>query len=107
MHYLAYGGTTRDEMTVTIRLDRADQQAHICSTWPEWSRKLERQYGSPKKTPERDGKISSAFWTVRLSLVSLRRPGRRAPMSEAQREASRERMRRFHQSRSEPRNVSQ
>ena len=42
-----YGGNSQDEMEVTIRLDRKDRQAHICSTWPEWSRKVERLYGSP------------------------------------------------------------
>jgi hypothetical protein len=42
-------------MEVTIRLDRRDQQTYICSTWPEWSRKFERLYGSPKRVTERDG----------------------------------------------------
>ena len=35
-----YGGNSQDEMQVTLRLDRGDRQAHICSTWPEWSRTL-------------------------------------------------------------------
>ncbi len=30
-----YGGNAQDEMEVTIRLDRVDQQAHLCSTWPD------------------------------------------------------------------------
>ncbi len=59
-----YGGTSQDEMEVTIRLDRTDGQAHLCSTWPDWSRKLERLYGGPKKVTERDGKVPSAFWTA-------------------------------------------
>jgi hypothetical protein len=41
-------GNSLDEMEVVIRLDREDWQAHVCSTWPEWSRKLERLYASPK-----------------------------------------------------------
>ena len=39
-----YSGNSPDEMGVTIHLDREDRQAHICSTWPEWCRKLERLY---------------------------------------------------------------
>ena len=68
-----YGGNSQDEMEVTIRLDRADRQAHICSTSPEWSRKLERLYGSPKKVTECDGKAASAFWTVPLTAIRARR----------------------------------
>ena len=74
-----YGGNSQDEMEVTIRLDRTDRQAHICSTSPEWSRKLERLYGSPKRVTERDGKVISAFWTVPLNRVSLRRGTSRPP----------------------------
>jgi hypothetical protein len=37
-----YGGNSQDKMGVTIRLDCEDRQAHICSTWPQWCRKLER-----------------------------------------------------------------
>jgi len=42
-----HGGNSHDKMEVTIRLDRDDRQAHLHSTWPEWSRKLERLYGVP------------------------------------------------------------
>ena len=69
---MEYGGITRDEMEVTIRLDRATRQAHICTTWPEWSRKLERRYGLPKRVKTRGGKAASAFWTLPIGLVTLR-----------------------------------
>jgi hypothetical protein len=69
-----YGGNSQDEMEVTIRLDREDRQAHICSTWPEWSRKVERLFGSPKKVTERDGKVASAFWAVPLTAMRVSRP---------------------------------
>jgi len=39
---MEYGGISRDEMEVTIRLDRKNRRAYICSTWPEWSWRLER-----------------------------------------------------------------
>jgi hypothetical protein len=81
---MIYGGTIQAEQEAVIRLDRLDQQAHICSTWPEWSRKLERPYGAPRKVTQRDGKVTSAFWTVPLNRVSLRRgtPRRRTLTAE-------------------------
>ncbi len=90
-----YGGVHRDEMEVTIRLDRQDGQAHICSTWPEWSRKLERLYGSPKKVTTQAGKTTSAFWTVPLARVTLRRgPTTRRPLTVEERQAIGTRLRR-------------
>ncbi len=95
-----YGGVHRDEMEVTIRLDAMDAQAHICSTWPEWSRKLERLYGPPKKTTERAGKVTSAFWTVPVAVITLRRaPAKGRQMTAEEREAARERMRHVRQAR--------
>ena len=64
-----YGGVPRDEQEFTIRLDPRDRLAHICFTWPYWSRKLERRYGSPKQ----EGKVASAFLTIPLNRVSPRR----------------------------------
>ncbi len=89
---MQYGGVSQGEMEVTIRLDREDRQAHICSAWPEWSRKLERLYGTPKRVTECNGKVTSAFWTIPLNLVSLRR-GLRV-LTEAQRQAAAARLRR-------------
>jgi hypothetical protein len=71
---MGYGGNSQDEMEVTIRLDREDRQAHICSTWPEWSRKLERLSGSPKQVTERDGKATSVFWVGPPTAIRGRRP---------------------------------
>jgi hypothetical protein len=88
---MQYGGVTQDEKEVTIRLDREDRQAHICSTWPEWSRKLERLFGCPKKEATRDGKVVSAFWTVPLNRVALRRGPR--VLTAEQRKAAGERLR--------------
>ena len=84
---LEYGGSTREEMEVTIRLDRVTRQAHLCSTWPEWSRKLERIYGAPTRTSKgQDGRIVSVFWTVSLALVTLRKGTiRRRPLTEQER----------------------
>ena len=84
---MEYGGMTRDEMEVTIRLERETRQAHICSTWPEWSRKLERLYGAPTRTSKgQDGRIASAFWTVPIALVTLRKGTiRRRPLTEQER----------------------
>ncbi len=70
---MVYGGVGESEGEVIVRLDRHDGQAHINSTWPAWSRRLERLYGSPTKVTERDGKATSAFWAVPLDRVSLRR----------------------------------
>ena len=88
---MEYGGIPRDEMEVTIRLDRETGQAHICSTRPEWSRPLGKLYGPPRRVTERGGKVASAFWTVRASLVTLRRGMRR--LSDAQRQAAGDRLR--------------
>jgi hypothetical protein len=90
---MQFGGVSQDEMEVTIRLDREQRQAHICSTRPDWSRKLERLFGCPRKETMRDGKITSAFWTVPINRVSLRRGTPRAPLTEAQREAGSQRTR--------------
>ncbi len=57
---LSYGGTSEAEQEVTIRLNRETGQAHVCSFWPHWSRKLEGLYGSPRKVTEREGKVTSA-----------------------------------------------
>ena len=96
-----YGGTSEAEQKVTIRLDRQTGEAHLCSTWPTWSRKLERLYGAPKRAAERGAKVTAAFWTIPLGLVTLRRGGRRA-VTEAQRQAARERLGRARQARSTP-----
>ncbi len=97
MNGLKYGGVPEEEREVVIRLDGKDRQAHVNSTWAEWSRKLEKLHGSPKKYQERNGVVVSAFWTIPLNAVSLRRPRRRAPMSETQRAAARDRIRRLRQ----------
>ena len=64
------GGVGRDEQEVTIRLDQQDRQAHVCSTWPEWSRKLERLYGALRKVTAREGKVLSAFWTIPTTMIT-------------------------------------
>jgi hypothetical protein len=89
---MQFGGVTQDEMEVTIRLDREDRQAHICSTWPEWSRKLERLYGSPKKVTKCDGKVTSAFWVVPLTAIRVRRPGHNRAWTVEQRRAAVDRL---------------
>jgi hypothetical protein len=71
---LRYGGVSVDEQEVTIRLDAIDGEAHVCSTWPMWSRKLEKRYGMPPKYQERGAFVTVAFWTLPLRAVSLRSP---------------------------------
>ena len=73
---LNYGGNAQDEMEVTIRLDRGKRPAHICSTWPEWSRKPERLYGLPKNFTEREGRVTSALWVVPIMAIRVRRPSK-------------------------------
>ncbi len=87
-----YSGNSQDEMEVTIRLDRVDRQAHLCSTWPEWSRKLERLYGAPRKVTERDGKVTSAFWTLPLTAIRVRRPTHGRTWTAEQRKAAADRL---------------
>ncbi len=100
-----YGGNSQDEMEVTIRLDRQDRQAHICSTWPEWSRKLERLYGAPKQVTERDGKATSAFWVVPLPAIRVRRPGPGRAGTVEQRRAAADRLRTARSARGRPANT--
>ena len=101
---MEYAHVSLAEQEVTIRLDRTDSQAHLCSTWPAWSRKLERRYGSPRKVTKssRDGKITSAFWTVPVRLVSLRRPRVPRPRTIAEQAASQAAADRFRGPRTQP-----
>ncbi|MFI5340706.1 MAG: hypothetical protein ACHQ7N_12820 [Candidatus Methylomirabilales bacterium] len=94
-----YGGNAQDEMEVTIRLDRKDRQAHISSTWPEWSRKFERLYGSPKKATGRDGRVISAVWVVPLSAIRVRRPTHGRAWTAEQRRAAADRLQKARSSR--------
>jgi len=71
---LRYGGVVGDEQEVVIRLDAQDGQAHICSTWPAWSRKFEKRYGIPPKYQERDDFMTVAFWILPIKAISIRRP---------------------------------
>jgi hypothetical protein len=100
-----YGGNSQEEMEVTIRLDREDRQAHVCSTRPEWSRKLDRLYGSPKKVTERDGKDTSAFWTVPLPAIRVRRPAHGRAWTVEQRRAAADRLQTARSSRGRPANT--
>lgn len=74
MTTMKYGGVPSDEAEVTIRLDKQDRIAHVCSTWAEWSRKFERRHGAPPKYQERDGVVIVARWTLPLAAISIRRP---------------------------------
>lgn len=80
---LRYGGLSGDEQEVSIRLDAQDGNVHVCSTWPAWSRKFEKRYGTPPKYQERDSFVTVAFWTLPIHVVSLRalvrKPGRTGP----------------------------
>jgi hypothetical protein len=89
---MQYGGVSQDEMEATIRLDRMNRQTHICSTWPEWSRKLERLYGFPKKVTARDGRVISAFWVVPLTAIRGRRPRQSRALTEEERRAAADRL---------------
>ena len=82
---LNYGGTGEAEQEVTIRLDRQDGLAHICSAWPARSRRLERLYGPPKRVMERDGKVTPVFWAVPLAAIRAGRARRGRPLTEAER----------------------
>ncbi len=94
-----YGGVSQDEMEVTIWLDREDRQAHICSTWPDWSRKLERLFGCPKKETHRGDCITSAFWVVPLTAIRVRRPAQSRAWTVEQRRAAADRLQKARSSR--------
>ncbi len=102
---MRYAGVSHDEMEVTIRLDRQDGQAHICSTWPDWSRKLEKLFGCPKKETTRGDCVTSAFWTVPLHCVSLRKGKRQVTLTSEQRQAVADRFARTRQRRAASRTV--
>ena len=57
---------------MVIRLDRETRSAYICTAWPDQSRDLARLFGEPRKATIRDGKVTSAFWTVRVEAVRFR-----------------------------------
>ncbi len=89
---MQYGGASHDEMEVTIRLDRKDRVAHVCSAWPDWSRRLERLHGAPKRVSGRDGKVTSAFWTIPLTAIRLGRPRRGRLLTQEERQTAADRL---------------
>lgn len=84
---LKYGGVQESESEVIIRLDKVDRLAYVNSTWPEWSRKFERLHGTPSKYVEISGVVQSAFWTLPLETIRIRKG--KAIRTEAQLERSR------------------
>ena len=66
------------EQEVVVRLDRQSGQAHICSSWPMWSQRLEKRYGRPTKVSKvsKDGEVSAAFWDVPIGLITFRKSGK-------------------------------
>lgn len=74
MKTLKYGSVPVEEAEVIIRLDKQDRMAHVNSTWAEWSRKFERRHGTPARYTERNGVVVSAFWTLPLAAISIRKP---------------------------------
>lgn len=99
---MTYGGVSTMEQEVIVRIDILTGHAHICSTCPHWSRKLERRYGAPTRVTEREGKITSAFWTIPASLVTLRKGDRKSSMSPEQRQAAKKHLDQVRHSRSKP-----
>lgn len=71
---LKYGKVSEVEQEVTLRLDPQEHVVRICSTWPAWSRKCEKRYGSPPKYEELDGFVVCSFWTLPIQSISLRSP---------------------------------
>jgi len=66
------------EQEVTFTLDRMTGKCSVCSTWPQFSVRIERKHGKPEKVTKRDGKITASFWTIENRLLSLRTAGSRA-----------------------------
>ncbi len=85
---MQFAPTSIAEQEVVIRLDRETGQAHLSSTWPDWSRKLAKLYGHPSKVSKssRDGRVTCAFWTVPPGAVRLRRVQAKRELTEEQRE---------------------
>ncbi len=95
----------KDEAEVIVRLDFADEQAHITvSAWPSMARRMAKLYGESLDgvDPQR-----SARWRVPMELISFRRPGRVGqPMSPERRRATAERFAKARAKRSEPVEIS-
>jgi len=91
MSDLKYGGLPVDECEVIFRIDSRNQKIYVNSTWPKWSRRLEKRYGCPTKYIEKNDLIYSAFWILPLQSLSLRRiqPKRSGPVSQTGRFTSR------------------
>ena len=72
---MEYASTSISEQEVTIRLDIATKQAHVCSCSAVRSRRLAKLYGPPARvSTNREGQVTAAFWTVPETLVRFRRP---------------------------------
>ena len=92
-HMSVSSGTSEAEQEVTMRLECQEGQAHVCTTRPARSRRLEKLYGSPKKVSDGDGKATSAFWTIPLTAIRVGRPRRGRPVTEGKRQAVAARLR--------------
>ena len=63
------------EQEVIIRMDVASGRAYISSSSATRSRRLTKLYGPPARVARnRDGHVLTAFWSIPLDLVGLRRP---------------------------------
>ncbi len=69
MKTMKYGGVSVDEQEVVIRLDRATGEAHVSSAWPDYSRRLEKVHGAPKRCSTRGDWVTVAFWTFPVAYV--------------------------------------
>jgi len=72
---LEYASSSLAEQEVLVRLNIATKQAHICSCSAARGRRLTKLYGPPAQVYyNREGEVTTAFWTVPMKLIGFRRP---------------------------------
>ncbi len=71
--------TSSVEAEVIVNLDKHADTAHVCSCWPDMTRKLFKRFGPPNQTSQNpQGQVTAACWQIPLTFVvsGLLRKGR-------------------------------
>ena len=88
-----FAPTTLAEQEIVLRLDREEGLAHVCSCWPEMTKRIIKRHGPPKETTtDGRGRVTSAIWVLPLDFIVSGILRKRRVMTEAQREAARTRL---------------
>jgi hypothetical protein len=70
-----FAKTPKAEQETVVRIDPVSKLAHVFTCSPSMTRRLTRQWGAPEDVRyDRDGKITTSFWSKPSRLITFRRP---------------------------------